>query len=69
MFSPQVFPCFAQSLYKSAGIVLTTGFFGCIIFMWVLDVCDWYDPSSQSSGFCVPGPIVYYYCLFTVGVV
>ena len=55
-----MFPCFVWSLRKSAGIVLTTGFFGCIIFVWVLDMYDWYNPLGRSSCFRIPGPFVYY---------
>ena len=68
-FSLRVFPCFTRSLCKSAEIVLTTGFLGCIV--------------SCGSWMCATGTIcrvgrqvfacldlsVYYYCLFGVGVV
>ena len=64
-----MFPCFARSLCKSAGIVLTTGSLGCVISFGSWTCATGTICRVGHRVFACLGLLVYYYCLFAVGVV
>ena len=64
-----MFLCFARSLRKSAGIVLMTGFFGCVIYwgswMSAIGMIHWVGHQV----FAYLDLLFIIYCLFAAGVV